>query len=118
MLFLYAHVIPAHHYVFKEALNLIFHFIVNAKGIKPIEIHHRLTEVYGEQYMDVKNIRKWCREFASSHTEIQDKERSGQPSISDKTVMKVEETLNISGSLGMNSTFRFLRFPKAPSIEF
>ena len=40
--------------------------------------------------MDVKNVRKWCREFTAGRTEIQDEERSGRPSISDETVAKVE----------------------------
>jgi len=63
---------------------------LNAKGVKPIEIHHQLTEVYGESCMDVKNVHKWCREFTAGRTEIQDEERSGRPSISDETVAKVE----------------------------
>ena len=36
---------------------------LNAKGNTPTEIDHQLTEVYGETCMDIKNIRKWCREF-------------------------------------------------------
>jgi len=63
---------------------------LNAKGVKPIEIYRQLTEVYGESYMDVKNFRKWCREFTAGRTEIHDEERSGRPSISDETVAKVE----------------------------
>uniref|UniRef100_A0A0L8HBL5 Mos1 transposase HTH domain-containing protein n=1 Tax=Octopus bimaculoides TaxID=37653 RepID=A0A0L8HBL5_OCTBM len=62
---------------------------LNTKSIKPIEIHHLLTEVYGESCMDVKNAHKW-----SSHTEINDEEGSRQPSISDTTVMKVEQILH------------------------
>ena len=37
---------------------------LNAKGIKPIEIHCQSTKVYGKLCMDVKNVHKWCREFA------------------------------------------------------
>ena len=66
---------------------------LNAKGVKPIEIHRQLMEVYGESCMDVKNIRKWCREFTAGRTEIHDEERSGRPSISDETVAKVEQIL-------------------------
>jgi len=64
---------------------------LNAKGVKPIEIHCQLTEVYGESCMDVKNVRKWCREFTADRTEIHDEERSGRPSISDETVAKGEQ---------------------------
>jgi len=43
--------------------------------------------------MDVKNVRKWCREFTAGRTEIHDEERSGRPSISDETVAKVEQIM-------------------------
>ena len=66
---------------------------LNVRGVKPIEIHRQLTEVYGESCMDVKNVRKWCREFTAGRTEIHD-ERSGRPSISDETVAKVEQIMH------------------------
>ncbi|XP_052821820.1 uncharacterized protein LOC128247069 [Octopus bimaculoides] len=65
-------------------------WFLNAKGIKPIEIHHQLTDVNGESCMVVKNVHKWCREFEAGRTEIHDDERSGQPSISDETVTMVD----------------------------
>ena len=43
--------------------------------------------------MDVRNIRKWCREFTAGRTEIHDEERSGRPSISDEIVAKVEQIM-------------------------
>ena len=66
---------------------------LNAKGTEPIEIHRQLTEVYGESCMDVKNVRKWCREFAAGRTEIHDEQRSGRPSISDESVVNVEQLM-------------------------
>ena len=65
----------------------------NAKGNTLIEIHHQLTEVYGESCMDIKNIRKWCREFAFGRTEIHDDKPTGRPSTCNETVTKVEETM-------------------------
>jgi hypothetical protein len=64
--------------------------LLNAKGTKPIEIHRQLVEVYGESCMDIKNVRKWCREFESGRTAIHDEERTGRPSLSDETVAKIE----------------------------
>ena len=61
--------------------------------MKPIEIHRQLTEVYGKSCMEVKNVRKWCREFTAGRTEIHDEGRSGRPSISDETVAKVEQIM-------------------------
>ena len=68
-------------------------WFLNAKGVKPIEIHCQLTELYEESCMDVKNVRKWCREFTGGRTEIHAEERSGRPSISDETVAKVEQIM-------------------------
>ena len=56
---------------------------LNAKGVKPIEIHRQLMEVYGESCMDVKNVRKGCREFTAGRMEIHDEERSGRLSRSE-----------------------------------
>ena len=90
---------------------------LNAKGVKPIEIHRQLMEVYGESCMDVKNIREWCREFTAGRTKIHDEERGGRPSISDETVAKVENScVKIGGSLSIISAFCFLRFLEAPLV--
>lgn len=62
---------------------------LNGKGIKLVEIHCQLTEVYGQSCTDVKNICKWCREVTAGHTEIHDKERSSRPTISNEAVAKV-----------------------------
>lgn len=43
--------------------------------------------------MDVKNVRKWCREFTAGHTDIHDEERSSRPSTSDETIAKIEAAL-------------------------
>ncbi|KAF2890947.1 hypothetical protein ILUMI_15226, partial [Ignelater luminosus] len=48
---------------------------LNEKGVKLIEVKHQLEEVYGKSCMDVKNVRKWCREFTAGRTEIPNKER-------------------------------------------
>lgn len=76
----------------KCELRAVIRFL-NAKGVQPIDIHRQLTEVYGDKCIDVKNVRKWCREFAGGRTEIHDVERSGRPSISDETVEKIEQIL-------------------------
>uniref|UniRef100_A0A0L8H3J0 Uncharacterized protein n=1 Tax=Octopus bimaculoides TaxID=37653 RepID=A0A0L8H3J0_OCTBM len=74
---------------------------LNAKGIKPIEIHRQLMEVYGESCMDVKNFREWCKEFAAGRTEIHDEKRCGRPSISDERQSRSlsKSCVKISGTL-------------------
>ena len=66
---------------------------LNTKDNTPIKIRHQLTEVYGESCMDIKNIQKWCREFAFDRTEIHDEKPSGRPSTYNETVAKVEENM-------------------------
>ena len=43
--------------------------------------------------MDIKSIRKWCREFEFGRTEIHDEKLSGRPSTCKETVAKVEESM-------------------------
>ena len=44
--------------------------------------------------MDIKNVRKWCWEFAFGCTEIHDEQPSGRPSTWNEMVAKVEETMH------------------------
>jgi hypothetical protein len=41
-----------------------------AKHVFPLEIHHRLIEVYDIGVLWVHHIRKWCREFEKDQTNI------------------------------------------------
>jgi hypothetical protein len=43
--------------------------------------------------MSVQHVRKCCREFKDGCTDVHDEQRSGQPSVSDETIAKVEETM-------------------------
>lgn len=45
--------------------------------------------------MDVKNVRKWCREFSAGRLNVHHEEGRGRPSHSDETVQKVEELVLI-----------------------
>ena len=53
-----------------------------------------MIEVYGESCMDIKSIRKWCREFAFGRTEIHDEKLSGRQSTCKETVVEVEKTMH------------------------
>lgn len=41
--------------------------------------------------MSIEHVSKWCREFKDGRTDILDEQGSGRPSVSDKTIVKVEE---------------------------
>ena len=55
---------------------------LSAKGTTAIDIHRQLCKVYGPQCMDVKNVRKWVREFMYGCTDVHDQQHSGWPSVS------------------------------------
>ena len=91
---------PAEHYC--EVRN---YSVFERKGNTAIEIHHQLTEVYGESCMDIKNIQEWCREFAFGRTEIHDEKRSRRLSTCNETVVKVEETMNKNLRVSLDDIF-------------
>ncbi|GFU26943.1 HTH_48 domain-containing protein [Trichonephila clavipes] len=53
-----------------------------AQGFKSVDIHHQISEVYGENIMSDGMVRKWVRTFKDGRTNIHDEERSGRPSVS------------------------------------
>ena len=75
-------------------LHAVFRFL-SAKGTTPIDIPRQLCKVYGPFCMDVKNLRKWVREFMYRCTDVHDVQCLGQPSVSGKTITKVEQEQNM-----------------------
>ncbi|GFY27883.1 histone-lysine N-methyltransferase SETMAR [Trichonephila clavipes] len=62
-----------------------------AQGFKSVDIHHQISEVYGENIMSDGMGRKWLRVFKDGRTNIHDEERSGRPSvITDELIQKVD----------------------------
>ncbi|UYV60466.1 hypothetical protein LAZ67_1001235 [Cordylochernes scorpioides] len=64
---------------------------LNAKNNSPVEIHRQLVELYHEKCMDIKNVRKWCREFSQGRINVHDEQRSGRPSLPESTVARINE---------------------------
>ncbi|UYV70165.1 hypothetical protein LAZ67_7002045 [Cordylochernes scorpioides] len=83
----------------KCELRSVIRFL-NAKNNSPVEIHRQLVEVYGDKCMDIKNVRKWCREFNEGRINVHDEQRSGRPSLPESTVNRritleeIEDGLN------------------------
>ncbi|GFW71246.1 HTH_48 domain-containing protein [Trichonephila clavipes] len=62
-----------------------------AQGFKSVDIHHQISEVYGENIMSDGMVRKWVRAFKDGRTNIHDEERRGRPSvITDELIQKVD----------------------------
>jgi len=47
--------------------------------IAPNDIHPHLLNVYGDQTMDVRTVRRWVARFSSGDSDVKDKPRSGRP---------------------------------------
>ncbi|GFT49575.1 HTH_48 domain-containing protein [Trichonephila clavipes] len=62
-----------------------------AQGFKSVDIHHQISEVYGENIMSDGMVLKWVRAFKDGRINIHDEERSGRPSvITDELIQKVD----------------------------
>ncbi|GBN57012.1 hypothetical protein AVEN_16475-1 [Araneus ventricosus] len=67
---------------------------LNAKKVKPAEIHRQLVEIYGENVITDGKVRKWVRQFNYGRTNVHDEARTGRPSVvNDGLVAKVNERI-------------------------
>jgi [histone H3]-lysine36 N-dimethyltransferase SETMAR len=67
---------------------------LNAKNVKPAEIHRQLVEIYGVLVMSDGMVRKWVRQFNNGRTDVHDEARSGRPSVvNDGLVAQVNEKI-------------------------
>ncbi|GBM24540.1 hypothetical protein AVEN_217120-1 [Araneus ventricosus] len=67
---------------------------LNAKEVKPAEIHRQLVEIYGENVMTDGMVRKWVRQFNDGRTNVHDEARSERPSVvNGGLVAKVKEKI-------------------------
>ncbi|GBN21218.1 hypothetical protein AVEN_3865-1 [Araneus ventricosus] len=72
-------------------VNSVIRFL-DAKKVKPAEIHRQLVEIYVENVTTDGMIRKWVGQFNDGRTNVHDKARSGRPSVvNDGLVAKVNE---------------------------
>ncbi|GBN30090.1 hypothetical protein AVEN_132069-1 [Araneus ventricosus] len=76
-----------------EVRSVVIRFL-NAKKVKPAEIHRQLVEIYGENVITDGMVRKWIRQFNDGRTNVHDEARSGRPSdVNDGLVAKVNEKI-------------------------
>ena len=54
---------------------------LNARNVKPADIHRQICEVYGETAMSDGMVRKWVRKFNEGRDNVHDEPRSGRPSM-------------------------------------
>jgi len=51
-----------------------------AEGVKPVEIHHRMLDQYGQSTMSQRKVYEWVERFKSGRISVTDEGRSGRPS--------------------------------------
>jgi transposase len=54
---------------------------LNARNLKPADIHHHICEVYGENAISDGMVRKWVRKFNEGCDNVHDEPRSGRLSV-------------------------------------
>ncbi|GBN05015.1 hypothetical protein AVEN_164093-1 [Araneus ventricosus] len=88
---------------------------LNAKNVKQAEIHRQVVEIYGEDVITDRMVRKWVRQFNDGRTNVHDEARSGRPSVvNDGLVTKVNEKIRENRRF----TMLFDEFPQISKICF
>jgi len=65
---------------------------LKARNVLPSEIHHHISQVYGDNAMSDGMVRKWVRMFNELRENVHDEARSGRPPlVNDDLVPKVSE---------------------------
>ncbi|KAJ4432492.1 hypothetical protein ANN_21112 [Periplaneta americana] len=54
---------------------------LNARNIKPADIHHQLCEVYGDDAISDGMVRRWVRKFNEGRISVHDEQHTGRPSL-------------------------------------
>lgn len=54
---------------------------LNAKNVKPIDIHRPICEVYGENAKSDSMVRRWVRQLKKGCDQLHDEQRSRRPSV-------------------------------------
>jgi hypothetical protein len=67
---------------------------LNARNVKPADIHRQICEVYGENAMSDGMVRKWVRQFNKGRENMHDEARSGRPSVVDDLVRAVDSKVH------------------------
>ncbi|UYV61322.1 hypothetical protein LAZ67_1004344 [Cordylochernes scorpioides] len=79
-----------YHYTIRVTDHLSTHLADNLSVAEGLN-NRQLVEVYGEKCMDIKNVRKWCRELNEGRINVHDEQRSGRPSLPESTVARIDE---------------------------
>ena len=65
---------------------------LNAKNSRPAEIHGQIVEVYSEGAVNRGSVRKWCRLFKESRTNVPEEERSVRTNTKSRKFVTIVHT--------------------------
>jgi hypothetical protein len=88
----------------------VFRFL-NARNMKPADIHCQLCEMYGGHAMNDSMARRWVRHLNEGHENVHDDPRSGRPSVVNEDLVRVVE-FKIQGNRRFTISSLFLHFPQ------
>jgi hypothetical protein len=54
---------------------------LNDRNVRPAEIYRQVCEVYGEDAMSDRMVRRWCRMLSEGRKNAHDNDRGGRPSL-------------------------------------
>ncbi len=68
---------------------------LTSEGVTPIEIHRRLKVFFGNETIDISNVRRWARVSSTGPVNLFDAPRSGRPKLrrSDELMAQIDETI-------------------------
>ena len=91
-------------------MRSVIHFL-NAKNMKPAEIHRQLCDVYGEYAMSSSMVRRRVQLFNEGRENVHDDLRSGRPFVVNEDLVRAVE-----GKIRENTRFTImslsLHFPQ------
>jgi len=67
---------------------------LNAKNMKPGEIHHQFCDMYGEHAMSSSVVQRWGRLFNEVRENVHDGPRSGRPFVVNEDLVHAVEGKN------------------------
>lgn len=77
----------------KCELRAVIRFL-QAEGNSAVEIHRRMSRVYGDSFMSDGVVREWCRKFKDGRTDVHDEGGQGRKSVAtDDIVQRVDQAV-------------------------
>jgi transposase len=64
---------------------------LNARNMKPVDIHRQLCEVYGEHAMSGSVVKKRVRHFNERRENVHDAPRRGRPAVVNEDLVRAVE---------------------------